>query len=298
MDLKTAQRQLHDMAQVDRVIASPVAFKAQLGIGSDAYTTMWLGKRLQTLWDVGGVAATGAGVASSSSIASTFFAGSSWLTAIGIGGAAVTPVFWVAAAAVTSAGAYYGVTRLLKDYGAERVTEVPRYINTPLDVLAISLFDLMAALGIKVAAADGNVTGDEVAEIRAYFVEDWGYSKGYVEAAMGVLAENAHDSRLDDAARAFAEFAANNPDCNAPLMRKKMIGWLTEIARADGNFDEREEMAIDRIERTITASSTNKFIGKPTRILRRGGRSITKLGSLLKGGAGKIARLGRSKRSR
>jgi len=37
-------------------------------------------------------------------------------------------------------------------------------------------------------------------------------------------------------------------------MRKKLVGWLTEIAHADGQFDEREEMAIDRIEMTFTTA--------------------------------------------
>jgi len=301
MDRKTARRQLHDMAQVGQVIAAPLTFKAQLGIGSDAYTSIWLGSRLQTLWDVGGVAATGAGIAKSGTVATTFFAGGGWLSTIGFGGAAATPIFWVVAAAVTSAGAYYGITRLLKDYGADRVTEVPHYINTPLDVLAISLFDLMAALGLKVAAADGQVTSDEEVEIRAHFVEDWGYSKAYVDAAMAVLSENAHENRLDDAARAFVDFSENNPDCNAPLMRKKLVGWLTEIAHADGQFDEREEMAIDRIEMTFTTAGgagVKKLIGKPTRILSAAGRSVTKAGSLVKGGVGKLARLSPLKRTR
>ncbi|MCA1774292.1 MAG: TerB family tellurite resistance protein [Loktanella sp.] len=301
MDLKTAQRQLHDMSQVGQVIAAPLTFKAQLGIGSDAYTSIWLGRRLQTLWDVGGVAATGAGIAKSGTVATTFFAGSGWLSAIGLGGAAATPIFWVVAAAVTSAGAYYGITRLLKDYGADRVTEVPHYINTPLDVLAISLFDLMAALGLKIAAADGQVTREEEDEIRAHFVEDWGYSNEYVTAAMAILSENAHENRLDDAARAFVNFAEDNPDCNAALMRKKLIGWLTDIAHADGHLDEREEMAIDRIERTFTATTGTgvaKLTSKPRRGLNAVGRSIAKLGPLLKGGAGKVARIGSRKRSR
>ena len=100
-------------AGVDQVVAIPERFKLRLGIGEDAYASLRIKKTLQEFWDVGGMAATGAGVAASSTVASTFFASTAtggimgWL---GLGVAAATPVGWVVAAAVASGGAYWGVT--------------------------------------------------------------------------------------------------------------------------------------------------------------------------------------------
>lgn len=110
---------------VTEVVADNLRFKRKLAIGEDAYTSIKVGRALSTIWDVGGVAATGAGVASSSAIASTFFASSGILASIGIGAVATTPVGWVVAAAVVSGGAYFGVSRAIGRYAKSRVEVIP-----------------------------------------------------------------------------------------------------------------------------------------------------------------------------
>lgn len=269
MDETKAHRQLNTLDDVQQVVLFPVAFKAQLGIGADAYTSMWLGKRLQTIWDVAGMGATGAGVASSTTVASTFFGSTGWLSAIGLGTTAVTPVGWVAAAAVASAGAYYGITRLIGDYSSERVTEIPKFINSPLDILGASLFDLIAPLALQVAAIDGEIATEELLEIENYFQSDWGLDPAFVKPAIIVISENAPRSRIDDTATSLAEFLHDNPDCNIDHLITTIVRSLRSIAEADGTVLEIEEMAIDRVERTLLAS-------KPSAI-RKFGSSAQKL---------------------
>ena len=55
-----------------------------------------------------------------------------------------------------------------------RVEVIPKFINTPIDVLAIGLFDSIAPLSLKVAAADGKISPEELEVIKSYFVEGWG----------------------------------------------------------------------------------------------------------------------------
>ncbi|MGR3541432.1 MAG: TerB family tellurite resistance protein [Hasllibacter sp.] len=251
MDSALAERQLASLCVSDAVVANPMTFKSHLGIGADAYTSMWLGRRLQKAWDVAGIAASGASVASSSAVASTFFGGGGWLAAIGIGGAAVTPVGWVAAAAVTSAGAYYGVTRLVGEFSSDRVDEIPKYINTPLDILGASLFDLIAPLALKVASADGAVTGPEREAIVAYFTEEWGLSRGFAANGLAIVEANVDDGRIDAMAAALREFKRANKDCNPAHIHRRLMKELREVALADGTLDEREEMAIERIDRLL-----------------------------------------------
>ncbi|MCF6445578.1 TerB family tellurite resistance protein [Nereida sp. MMG025] len=273
MDSALAQRQLTSLDGIEAVVREPLKFKAQLGIGSDAYTSMWLGKRLQTMWDVGGVAATGAGFAQSATVASTFFAPTGWLSLVGLGGSAVTPVGWVAGAAVVSAGAYYGITRLLKDYGASRVVEIPTYINTPLDTLAISLFDFIATLALKVSYADGDFSDNEKEELVAFFVQDWGMDQDYVEIALDILRANQTTKRIDQAAHALKEFKAKNPDCNAEHIQKTVVKFLYDIASADGTVDETEEMVIARIRATMKGKSGfEKWLPSVTTVFARSNR--------------------------
>ena len=165
---------------VDRIVVEPLKFKAKLAIGEDAYTSLRVKNTVVEVWDVAGVATTAAVVAKSSVVASTFFAPTGWLAALGIG-TAVTPIGWVVAAGVVTGGAWFhqlvdhllqdgfGITRHLKKASASKVTVVPNFINTPLDVLALGLFDLMAPLALKVAEVDGIVDQLRRQQLDDYF---------------------------------------------------------------------------------------------------------------------------------
>lgn len=241
---------LSDFDDVETVVADPLRFKLKLGIGEDAYATIRYGKSLQELWDIGGVAAAGAGFASSSTVATTFFGGG-WLAALGLG-TAVTPVGWVIGAAAASAGAYYGVTRLIAQFRGSRVQQIPEFINTPIDLLGISLFDFIATLAVKIAAIDGLIDPAEKSAISGYFVREWGYDPRYVETALDLIEENEGKLSLRETAAALATFQRENPDCNYAAMQKEIIGFLRETSEADGRLDEREELALERIEAVLS----------------------------------------------
>lgn len=232
---------------VDDVVEDELRFKAKLGIGEDAYTSTRIKKSVFEAWDVAGVAATGAQVAGSTLVAKSFFAGPSLLAAIGIGTAA-TPIGWVIAASVLSGGAWLGITRYLKDENGKTIV-IPDFINTPLDVLGLGLFDVMAPLAMKVAYIDGHVHESEVDAIKHYLVQRWGYSEQFVDRGLEFVSQKIHDYDIKTSAATLGAFARDNPDCKANLMLTDIKSFLTEVMEADGRIDEREEMAIERVEK-------------------------------------------------
>lgn len=237
---------------VDDVVADELRFKAKLGIGEDAYTSTRVKKTVFEAWDVAGVAATGAQVASSALVAQKFFAAPSILASIGIGTAtAVTPIGWVIAASVLSGGAWLGITRYLKDDNG-KTTVIPNFINTPLDVLGLGLFDLMAPLAMKVAAVDGHVHESEIDTINHYFVRRWGYSERFVGRGLEFVSQKLGDYDIKTAAATLAAFARDNPDCKANVMLADIKSFLRDVMEADGRIDEREEMAIERVEKVFS----------------------------------------------
>ena len=256
---------------IDCVVSDPLLFKRKLRIGEDAYATLRLKNGVQRIWDVGGVAMTGASVAASPLVAGSLFASSAGMfSAIGIGAAAATPVGWVIAAAVATGGAYYGMTRLVRSHSGQMVDTIPRFINTPIDLLGMQLFDLIGALAVRVASIDGKVAPAERTTIERHFVDEWGYDQTYASHALDVLIAGAEETRVKDIAKSLAEFQAKSPDCNADAMQSELMTLLREVVEADGVLDEREELAVDAI---VTVFKHEKAI-----TLDKLGRSLSDLG--------------------
>lgn len=232
---------------VDDVVEDELRFKAKLGIGEDAYASTRFRKTVFEAWDIAGAAATGAQLASSAFVAKNLFATQGLLATIGIG-TAVTPIGWVIVASVVSGGAWLGITRYLKDDGS-KTTVIPNFINTPLDVLGLGLFDLMAPLAMRVAAVDGQVHESELQTINHYFVRRWGYSEQFVKSGLEFINQKLGDYDIKTTAATLGAFARDNPDCKANVMLADIKSFLRDVMDADGRIDEREEMAIERVEK-------------------------------------------------
>jgi uncharacterized tellurite resistance protein B-like protein len=236
---------------VDDVVSDDFRFKAMLGIGEDAYTSVRVSKALFNAWDIAGVAATGSQIAGSATVAKTFFATPSLLASIGIGTAtAVTPIGWVIAAGVVSGGAWYGITKFLKDT-SRRTRVIPDFINTPVDILGLGLFDLMAPLAFKVAEVDGRIDQSEIEVAQKYFVGRWGYSDVFVDRGFEYIKKNLGSYSIKEAASGLGAFVRENPDCRVDAILKDVHRFLHEMMEADGRVDEWEQMAIERIEKAF-----------------------------------------------
>lgn len=219
-------------AEPERVIGDSLRFRLRLRIGRKAFRTLQAKDLLQDTWDTAGVAWTGAALAKSSLVATTFFAPTGIAAWLGLA-TAVTPIGWVVAAAAGSAGIYYLATRGLA--ADERfIDEIPKFISTPLDVLGASLFDLMAGLALQVAGADGHVDESEHQTILDHLVIDWGYDEVFARRELARLAEVVDQVRLDALADELARFQAANPDCNGPAMQAELLAFVEELVRADG----------------------------------------------------------------
>lgn len=126
---------------------------------------------------------------------------------------------------------------------------MPKYINTPIDVLGAALVDLLGSLSLRTAAIDGRIDPSELTCISEHFVQDWGFDPTYVTRALEALIPRSDETRVKAIARDLAEFQAANPDCNGPAMQAELMKFLRELAMADGVLDEREELALEAIER-------------------------------------------------
>jgi len=237
---------------IETIVSEPMKFKAKLAIGEDAYASLKIKNAVGEVWDIAGVGAVAAGVAQSSFVASTFFAPAGILAFVGT---AATPVGWIVGAAVVTGGAWFGITRYFKNASASRVTVIPHFINTPMDVLALCLFDLLAPLALKVADVEGHIDESELELIDGYFVKEWGYDPTFIVEGIKYIQSKLNEYSIKSSAEALATVAKENPDCNFKSMSQEIVGFLTKITEADGRIDEREEMAIERVQAIFGSAS-------------------------------------------
>jgi len=270
-----------DIDEVQMVIVSdPLRFKAKLGVGEAAFKSLSVTNTVREVWDLVGAAGGGAAVASSSMVATTFFAPTGVLAALGLA-TAVTPVGWVIAAGAVSAGAWCGLNHALKKAKADRVVVIPKFLNTPVDALAMSLADLIVPLALKVAKADGHVSQAERAYVTSYLVEDWGYSPDYAREVVRRIEEQLDALDVIPVATCLAHFSKSNPDCVIDEVAQEVPRLLEGIIAVDGLSDRDAAGLIEQVTATL-----EKIRGKTA--AEAVSETVAKSASTMMGGAGRM----------
>ncbi len=136
------------------------------------------------------------------------------------------------------------------------VEVIPCFINSPIDLLAASLFDVMAPLALKVAYADGAFHDAERELLYDYFI-DWGYDHGYIDVGLDYAEANLLDTNTEEVARVFARLCKDNRDCKFPSIALHIEDFLEELIHADGRVNEVERCEMERIRRTFQQYETN-----------------------------------------
>jgi len=234
-------------AGIEYVVADDKRFVQKLGVGPEVYSSLRIIRGAGDAIKLTTAATAGAAVASSGAVATTFFAGSGWLAAIGLGAAAVTPIGWVVAAAVVSGGAYFGALKAYRAYEGQLVDTIPRWINTPIDLMGTAIVDLLGGVALCVARSDDKICDAEREHIRDYFAEEWGVDRAYSTAALRLLEDNLEKATLEERVAGFLAFAEENPDCNIGALSERVRSLLEALVEVDGRVDPDEEAAIESV---------------------------------------------------
>ena len=247
----------------DAILADSWRFKESLGIGEETYQFLKQASNLERFLGVAGATAGGALIASSAIVAETFFPSTGLLAALGLGATAATPIGWVLAAGALTGGAYYGLSRLIDAMRDKGTIRIPKYINTPLDVIADQLLGLMLPLSIWIALSDDKEISDEERNsISSYYADNWGYEQVFVERAIAGLVKKFDTEASTMTAKGLAEslsdYCAGNRDCNKNHIMKFLVDHLNDLVEVeeDQEYRERKSRAVREFEKVALVRST------------------------------------------
>ena len=252
---------------VKQVVAHPLTFKHKLAIGEDAFTSMRLQKHLGKAWDVVGAAGTVGAAAKSSVVANAFF-GKAGLMAV-MGGAS-TPLGWVLAASVVGGGAWFALTKVLRAETDKRVDIIPKFINTPLDILAIRLFELMVPLALQMVVlgtpagqvANAGLPSSSRHLMQNYLVGGWGYDHDFIDHALPILQANMVNTDVLQTARQLAYYEKQNPDCNYQAMRDDLLAMMRAVAESVGAINSQQQGLLADVDGVYSEVAKNNTLNK------------------------------------
>lgn len=224
------------------VVRDPDRFRGKLNIGAAAFKYL---NGAQNLGNFMTALSTGFGVASMS-----YFGWTASLGVIGQLGLALgfvsTPAGWVAAAGVGGMASVLMTRRLFRSVRKEAVTEVPNFINTPLDALGASVSDTICPVLLKIAHADGALSSLEVDKIKCYFVDEWGMDPAYVEGLLNYDLEHIEEFEWEDVKSALEEVGKTG-DIDYETMAGEIVTIAKEVMASDGVVHPSEQREVDAL---------------------------------------------------
>ena len=222
--------------ELDKIIDNDLKFKQKLKIGDSAFKYLKTAKNLK---NIGEASATGAGIAA--------ITGAGWYMSMGVlgkfalaAGLATTPVGWIAGAGAAGALGVLGLKKMFGKVGEKTMDNIPKFLGTPLDAVALSVSQIIFPPAIRIACVDNDFCSAERDVIQTYFTNEWGYNNNYVNKTIDLYSQktSAIDYRL------FKDML--NKICSTTKELKKdkiindLLSFLEDVIRADGKVTPEE----------------------------------------------------------
>lgn len=240
-DINERLKVFFDEMDSEKIVEIPERFKIKLGLDERSYKYLSSAKNLKEFVEVASTTGAGAlgglccGYSSASGIAVLL---SHWgLMSLSVAG----PV------AIGAGIAFAGICVIKYCfYRADKMTmdHIPKFINTPLDILGASLADVLIYPAVKIAICDGHFSKEEYDFIVNSLYDEWGISKEYcvkvVKAALDSIYEYSYQATFD----LISGVCGQNKELNRTKIFTDVCRLVEGLVYADGEFsmDEHAEL--------------------------------------------------------
>lgn len=186
MSLNDDMKDFFSNEKIEIILDNKMSFKHKLNIGEKDYKYLNNAKNLKEFTDIliGGLATAGLAYTG-------FLATLGTLGQIGLAvGLVSNPIGWIAIAGIGGAGLMYGSKKVLNKADKAAFDKIPKYISTPLDILADNLMNLFLPIVVKISLLDGKFDPEEKNAIISYLSINWGYNSNYIEDRLNSTYKN------------------------------------------------------------------------------------------------------------
>lgn len=226
---------------VQAVIEDDFQFKKKLNIGDEHFTYL---NNAKNLADFGESVLGGIGVGGVTAAA--------WYTSLGLGGKALLtlglisqPIGWIVGAGALGVAGIFGLKKakdiFIKKSEDELMTKVPKYLNTPLDLLGLSIATLMMPVSIKMAQADGDFSEIEKEQILKYFVDEWGYNLDFINILMQAQETKLENFSYKEYGKTIKSVCSKTSELKLDQLTEEILDFQKEIILMDGRIHPKEE---------------------------------------------------------
>lgn len=236
-----------------KIVENELQFKVKLNIGDEAFGYLKNAKNIQHTIEVlmGGGMAAGA----------TYLG---WAGSIGVLGQVglalglvATPIGLIALAGGLGTAAMFGMKKLGDGAESKAFTKIPNFINTPLDILAINIFQVLVPVAVKIALSDGLFDKSERDCITKSLQKDWGFSDEFISLEIAKVIENIDDFEFRVLRSYIDDVFKDSADIDVSYLKQEVIQLAWEIVNADGHIDEKELLTFECLKLALLGNKEN-----------------------------------------
>ena len=133
--------------------------------------------------------------------------------------------------------------------------KIPKYINTPLDLIADQMLGLMLPLSLKIAKADDDqITESEREAIVDYYAGEWGYARVFVDRAIKTAENLVANKSYKELSKSLMEYCDKNKDCKRKAVVQFLLTHLDEFIETEEKsvHQERKYLALEHLKQQFS----------------------------------------------
>lgn len=247
MGLNDDMKDFFNNEKIEIILDNKLSFKHKLNIGEKDYKYLNNAKNLQEFTEIliGGL--TAAGIAYGG-----FLVTLSTLGQIGLAiGFVSTPIGWITLAGLGGAGLMYGSKKVLKKADKASFDKIPKYISTPLDILADNLMNLFLPIVIKISLLDGKFDPEEKTAIISYLAINWGYNRNYVKEKLDATYKNQSKFNYADIKKSLNIITKGTNGLDYNDIKLEITKMVTEVINSVNKSTSRKEEELKILKKLL-----------------------------------------------